>query len=183
MALQGFHVRSTGRSGRAILHRVTLTFTGRTRVWHCHRAVRTSSVALQGFQVRSLGRSDRAILHRITLTFTGVWHCHRAVGTSSMALQGSQVRSKSHSASAQALCGLFRLVHRAVQSVCSMCSHVSGEFSSFHRCFASAETTRTIRDGEPRTATSTFTRLCPVGKHDTLFCPCWLSVALCPQKP
>ena len=88
--IAGFQVRSPGRSGRAILHRVTLTFTGRTRVWHCHGAIRTSSVALQGFQVRSLGRSDRAILHRITLTFTGVWYCHRAVGTSLALPQSSR---------------------------------------------------------------------------------------------
>ena len=94
------NIGTGGRSGRAILHRVT------------HSDVRWSLALPQsdqnkfygiaGFQVRSPGRSGRAILYRVTLTFigrTGVWHCHRsrAIRTSSVALQGFQVRSPGRS--------------------------------------------------------------------------------------
>ena len=43
-------------------------------------------------------------------------------------------------------------------------------------CFTSIETIRTIRDGEPRPATSTFTQL--LTSETVQF-----SVALCPQRP
>ena len=48
--------------------------------------------------------------------------------------------------------------------------------SKVQRCLTSTETVRTIRDGEPRTATSTFTQLLTsglrVGRLYTFFCFC-----------
>ena len=41
----------------------------------------------------------------------------------------------------------------------SVCQTVKAPFTSVQRCFTSTETVRTIRDGEPRTATSTSTQL------------------------
>ena len=47
---------------------------------------------------------------------------------------------------------------------------------SFQSCFTSADTIRLIRDGEPRTATSTFTQLLSSERQ-------WFNVTLHPQIP
>ena len=80
------------------------------------------------------------------------------------------IKSEDHS-----MCGL------AVTSQGNPAENMS-DSSHFHRqvqcCFTSTETIRTIRDGEPRTATSTFTQLL-----SSEYLSSKLNVASRPQRP
>ena len=53
-----------------------------------------------------------------------------------------------------------------------------GEGRQVQRCFTPAETIRTVRDGEPRASTSTFTQL--LSSENT---PCSVQCCLSPQRP